>query len=40
LAAGKSVPNFVDAGTQVVTKANVAEVKHDSTFGEYRPGAL
>ena len=40
LAAGKSVPNFVDTGTQVVTKANVAEVKHDSTFGEYRPGAL
>jgi ribose transport system substrate-binding protein len=39
LAAGQSVPAFVDAGTQVLTKANAAQVKHDATFGEYRPGA-
>ena len=40
LATGKTIPAFVDAGTQVVTQANAAEVKHDATFGEYRPGAL
>jgi ribose transport system substrate-binding protein len=28
---------FVDAGTQAVTKANVAQVKQGATFGEYRP---
>jgi ribose transport system substrate-binding protein len=39
LAAGQTVPSSVDAGTEVVTKANVAQVKHDATFGEYRPGA-
>jgi len=39
LAAGQTVPNSIDAGTEVVTKANVAQVKHDATFGEYRPGA-
>ncbi|MCF5722731.1 substrate-binding domain-containing protein [Pseudomonas syringae] len=40
LITGKTIPAFVDAGTKVVTKADVAEIKHDATFGEYRPGAL
>jgi len=40
LVSGKTIPAFVDAGTKVVTKATAAEVKHDATFGEYRPGAL
>lgn len=40
LVSGKTIPAFVDAGTKVVTKADAAEVKHDATFGEYRPGAL
>ncbi len=37
LAAGQSAPAFVDAGTQLVTKANAAQVNHGATFGEYRP---
>jgi len=37
LAAGQAVPPFVDAGTQVLTKANAGQVNHTSTFGEYRP---
>jgi ribose transport system substrate-binding protein len=37
LAAGQAVPAFVDAGTQVLTKANAGQVNHQSTFGEYRP---
>lgn len=37
VAAGKKVPSFVDAGTAVVTKANVKQIKHDALFGEYRP---
>ena len=40
LISGKTIPAFVDAGTKVVTKADAAEIKHDATFGEYRPGAL
>ena len=40
LVSGKTIPAFVDAGTKVVTKADAAEIKHDATFGEYRPGAL
>ncbi len=40
LITGKTIPAFVDAGTKVVTKADAAEIKHDATFGEYRPGAL
>lgn len=36
-AAHKNVPAFVDAGTAVVTKQNVGQVKHDGVFGEYRP---
>jgi len=35
--AGKKVPSFVDAGTAVVTKDNVKQIKHDGLFGEYRP---
>jgi ribose transport system substrate-binding protein len=37
VAAGKKVPSFVDAGTEVVTKDNVKQIKHDGLFGEYRP---
>lgn len=37
LAAGQSVPPFVDAGTELLTKANAAQVNHQATFGEYRP---
>jgi ribose transport system substrate-binding protein len=37
VAAGKKVPSFVDAGTEVVTKDNVKKIKHDGLFGEYRP---
>jgi ribose transport system substrate-binding protein len=37
VAAGKKVPSFVDAGTAVVTKDNVKQIKHDGLFGEYRP---
>ncbi|TFY94174.1 sugar ABC transporter substrate-binding protein [Pseudomonas nabeulensis] len=40
LITGKTIPAFVDAGTKAVTKADAAEIKHDATFGEYRPGAL
>ncbi|WPP01150.1 substrate-binding domain-containing protein [Pseudomonas sp. HR96] len=36
--AKQSVPTFVDAGTALLTKANVAQVPHTATFGEYRPG--
>jgi ribose transport system substrate-binding protein len=39
LATGKPVDKFVDAGTEALTKANASQVKHDATFGEYRPGA-
>ncbi|MFM0731794.1 substrate-binding domain-containing protein [Paraburkholderia sediminicola] len=35
--AGKKVPAFVDAGTAVVTKDNVKQIKHDGLFGEYHP---
>lgn len=37
VAAGKKVPAFVDAGTQVATKANVKQIPHSGLFGEYRP---
>lgn len=37
LAAGQSVPAFIDAGTALLTKANAAQVNHQATFGEYRP---
>lgn len=37
VAAGKKVPAFVDAGTEVVTKANIGQIKRDGLFGEYRP---
>lgn len=39
-AAKKDVPKFVDAGTEVVTKANVSKFPHESLFAEYRPEAL
>lgn len=39
-AAKKDVPKFVDAGTEVVTKANVSKFPHDGLFAEYRPEAL
>lgn len=35
--AKQPVPAFVDAGTALLTKANVAQVPHSATFGEYRP---
>jgi ribose transport system substrate-binding protein len=35
--AGKKVPTFVDAGTMVITKSNVGQVKHSALFAEYRP---
>lgn len=37
LKAGGKVTPFVDAGTSVVTKANVASFKHTALFAEYRP---
>jgi ribose transport system substrate-binding protein len=37
---GHGVPHFVDAGTMLVTKANVASVKHDALFAQYRPHIL
>ncbi len=39
-AAGKSVPKFVDAGTALVTPANVGEFPHTALFAEYRPKIL
>ncbi|MGI4860279.1 MAG: substrate-binding domain-containing protein [Janthinobacterium lividum] len=39
VAAGKAMPALVDAGTEVITKANVKQVRHDDLFGEYRPSA-
>jgi ribose transport system substrate-binding protein len=35
--AGKKMPPLVDAGTEVITKDDVKQVKHDTLFGEYRP---
>lgn len=40
VAAGKSVPAFVDAGSQAVTAANVAEFPRDALFAVYRPAVL
>lgn len=40
LKAGQAVPKFVDAGTTVVTKDNVANFKHTALFAEYRPNVL
>lgn len=37
---GKTVPSFVDAGTALVTKANVGDFKHTGLFAEYRPEVL
>ncbi|WP_296256227.1 MULTISPECIES: substrate-binding domain-containing protein [unclassified Pseudomonas] len=37
LAAGQPVPAFIDAGTQVLTHSNAAQVNHKATFGEFRP---
>ncbi|RGP35386.1 substrate-binding domain-containing protein [Pseudotabrizicola alkalilacus] len=40
VAAGKEVPAFVDAGSQAVTAANVAEFPRDALFAEFRPEVL
>lgn len=40
VAAGKEVPAFVDAGSQAVTAANVAEFPREGLFAEYRPKVL
>jgi ribose transport system substrate-binding protein len=37
VAAGKQVPDFVDAGTTLVTKKNVDQFKVDALFAAYRP---
>jgi len=37
ITAGDPVPEFVDAGTALVTKENVDEYLGDTLFGEYRP---
>lgn len=37
VAAGETVPEFVDAGTALVTKANVDQYLGTTLFGEYRP---
>lgn len=39
-AAGKTVPAFVDAGTQLVTPDKVAEYPHTELFADYRPQVL
>lgn len=40
VAAGKSVPSFVDAGSKAVTKDNVNEFPRKGLFAEYRPQVL
>jgi ribose transport system substrate-binding protein len=40
LKSGGKVPKFVDAGTELVTKANVASIKHPGLFAIYRPPVL
>ena len=40
LAAGKTVPAFVDAGSQAVTAANVGDVPRDALFAQYRPQVI
>jgi ribose transport system substrate-binding protein len=37
VAAGKKVPEFIDAGTTLVTKKNVDQFKLDALFASYRP---
>ena len=37
VAGGKQVPEFVDAGTTLVTKKNVDQFKLDALFASYRP---
>lgn len=39
-AAGREVPDFVDAGTKLVTPENVSEFPHDGLFAEYRPKVI
>jgi ribose transport system substrate-binding protein len=39
-AAGREVPKFVDAGTQLVTPQNVGEFPHEGLFAEYRPKVI
>lgn len=38
--AGRDVPDFVDAGTALVTPDNVGEFPHDGLFAEYRPAVV
>jgi ribose transport system substrate-binding protein len=40
IASGHAVPQFVNAGTMLVTKSNVASIKHVGLFGQYRPRVL
>lgn len=35
--AGEKVPSFVNAGTELVTKANVTSINRSAAFGQYRP---
>ena len=35
--AGRDVPDFVDAGTALVTPDTVGDFPHDGLFAEYRP---
>ena len=37
LAAGEDVPDFIDAGTALVTPENVGDYPNDNLFAEYRP---
>jgi ribose transport system substrate-binding protein len=39
-AAGREVPDFVDAGTKLVTPENVSEFPHDGLFAENRPKVI
>jgi ribose transport system substrate-binding protein len=40
VANGKKVPQFVDAGTTLVTKKDVDRYKLDALFASYRPEVL
>ncbi|MGN8158119.1 substrate-binding domain-containing protein [Salinisphaera sp. SWV1] len=36
---GQALPTFINAGTELVTKQNVAEIKRDGPFGQYVPAS-
>lgn len=40
VAAGNKIPSFIDAGTDLVTGANVDKIKHDALFAEFRPTVI